>query len=203
MSFETWVAFAAFWALFVTTPGPNAVNCVTVGMHVGLPRAFVTVAAILCQAALFMWAAALGLAALIVASPALFLALQVAGAGLLVWLGVRGWMTASKTPKVPDHGGGIFGRAFLIATINAKSLAGYIAAFSQFLDPDRSVAGQMAVIMPTGLILTALSYTGFTTLGATLGKAAFGAVFHVTFRRVMAVCFIGYGIALFALAVLR
>lgn len=203
MTFEVWAAFAVFWALFVTTPGPNAVNCISVGMHVGLPRALWTVAAILLQATLFMWAAALGLAALIVASPTAFFILQVIGAALLIGLGVRGYLRAGHTPKVPQHGGGVFWRAFLIATINAKSLAGYIAAFSQFLAPDRPVLDQMVMIMPTALTLTALSYTGFTSLGAALGRAALGAVFHSAFRRVMALCFIAYGLALFALALTR
>ncbi|UYP67963.1 LysE family transporter [Thalassobacter stenotrophicus] len=202
MTFELWAAFAVFWALFVTTPGPNAVNCITVGMHVGLPRAFITVGAILLQALLFMWAAALGLAALIVATPNLFFALQIAGAALLVWIGLRALLMAGRPPVVSDQTGGLFWRAFWIATINAKSLAGYIAAFSQFLDPARPVMGQMAFIMPTALSLTALSYAGFTTLGAMLGRAALGAVFHTAFRRIMAVCFIGYGLALFALAIM-
>lgn len=203
MSFEAWASFALFWALFVTTPGPNAVNCISVGMQLGPPRAYITVAAILVQATLFMWAAALGLAALILATPTLFFALQVAGAVVLIWIGIRAYCAADTPPAMRDHKGGVFWRAFLIATINAKSLAGYIAAFSQFLDPARPVLGQMAYIMPTALTLTALSYTGFTTLGAALGRAALSAVFHSAFRRVMAVCFVLYGIALFALAVTR
>ena len=55
---------------------------------------------------------------------------------------------------------------------------------------------QMAVIMPTALIITTLSYTGFTLLGALMGKAALGAVFNIWVRRVMAACFIIYGVLL-------
>ena len=47
--------------------------------------------------------------------------------------------------------------------------------------------------MPTALTLTALSYLGFTALGAGIGRAAIGAVFNAWVRRVMAVCFIIYG----------
>ena len=52
------------------------------------------------------------------------------------------------------------------------------------------------VIVPTALTLTAISYTGFTALGAGLGRAALGAVFNVWVRRIMAVCFIIYGLLL-------
>jgi homoserine/homoserine lactone efflux protein len=54
----------------------------------------------------------------------------------------------------------------------------------------------MVVIVPTALTLTAISYTTFTALGAGIGRAALGAVFNVWVRRVMAVCFIIYGVAL-------
>ena len=50
--------------------------------------------------------------------------------------------------------------------------------------------------MPTALIITTLSYTGFTLLGALMGKAALGAVFNTWVRRVMAMCFIIYGVLL-------
>ena len=35
MSFEAWSVFALFWVVFVTTPGPNAVNCIGNGMTLG------------------------------------------------------------------------------------------------------------------------------------------------------------------------
>ena len=39
MSFEAWIIFVSFWALFVTTPGPNALNCITVALHYGFNTA--------------------------------------------------------------------------------------------------------------------------------------------------------------------
>lgn len=201
MSFDAWLTFVAFWVLFVTTPGPNAVNCISNGMSVGLPRAFWGVAGILTQAFLFLWGAALGVSALIVASPQAFAVLQGAGALFLIFLGVRGWMRAHLPPTAPAGSGGIYLRAFLIATINAKSLAGYIAAFSQFVDPARPVLEQMWVILPTALTLTTLSYIGFTLAGVWMGRAALGAVFNIWVRRGMAACFVVYGVVLGAVLV--
>ena len=54
MSFDAWTIFALFWLVFVTTPGPNAVNCITNGMTLGFPRALIGVLAILTQASLFL-----------------------------------------------------------------------------------------------------------------------------------------------------
>jgi homoserine/homoserine lactone efflux protein len=197
MSFHGWLIFAAFWVVFVTTPGPNAVNCINNGMTLGFRRALVGVLAILTQATLFLLLSALGVTALIAASPTAFFVAKLIGAGFLIFLGVRGWVTATRSPRIEDRpASSIYLRAFAIATINPKSVAGYLAAFSQFVQPGVPIWDQMAVIVPTALTLTALSYTGFTALGAGIGRAALGAVFNVWFRRFMAVCFVIYGVLL-------
>ncbi len=201
MSFEAWSIFALFWIVFVTTPGPNAVNCINNGMTLGLRRSLPGILAILTQASLFLMLSALGVTALIAASPTGFLVAKLVGAGFLIWMGVRGWMNARKPVVLADRpASSVFLRAFAIATINPKSVAGYLAAFSQFVQPDVPVTDQMVVIVPTALTLTAISYTGFTLLGAGLGRAALGAVFNVWVRRLLAGCFILYGVLLGASA---
>lgn len=197
MSFDGWLVFALFWVVFVTTPGPNAVNCITNGMTHGFVRSLWGVLGILTQATLFLTLSALGVTALIAASPAAFDVAKLAGAAVLIWLGLRGWINAGKpAPAVAPHPGSIYTRAFMIATINPKSVAGYLAAFSQFVQPDVPIAAQMGAIFPTALLITAASYVSYTALGAALGRAAFAAVFNVWLRRGMAVCFILYGVLL-------
>ncbi|MCF6234080.1 MAG: LysE family translocator [Rhodobacteraceae bacterium] len=197
MTFEAWTIFALFWLVFVTTPGPNAVNCISNGMNLAFPRAMVGVLAILTQATTFLILSALGITALIAASPVAFSIAKLTGAGFLVYLGVRGWLTA-KTPVRADERPArhVYFHALTIATINPKSIAGYLAAFSQFVQPDVAIRDQMMVIMPTALTLTLLSYTMFTALGALMGRAALGVVFNTWVRRVMATCFIIYGVLL-------
>ena len=197
MSFEAWTIFALFWVVFVTTPGPNAVNCISNGMNLGFRRSVPGILGILTQATLFLILSAMGITALIAASPEAFTAAKFLGAAFLIYLGMRGWVMAKTPPKVDERpASSIYLRAFAIATINPKSVAGYLAAFSQFVQPDVPIWDQMALIIPTALTLTALSYTGFTALGAQLGRAALGAVFNIWVRRVMAVCFVIYGVLL-------
>lgn len=197
MTFEAWSIFALFWVVFVTTPGPNAVNCISNGMALGFRPALWGVLGILIQATLFLLLSAMGVSALILAAPTVFFWLKLTGAGFLIYLGVRGWINASK-PVVAMQVSGrrVYSKAFMIATINAKSVTGYLAAFSQFVQPDVPIWQQMQVIMPTALLLTALSYTGYCMIGSGLGRAAMGAVFNTAFRRVMAVGFIIYGVIL-------
>jgi len=134
MSIEAWIVFAGFWVVFVTTPGPNAVNCIQNGMTLGLRRAMVGVLAILTQASAFLILSALGVTALITASPAVFGAVKLLGAAFLIYLGLRGWMTAHIPPKLANRPArSVYLHALAIATINPKSVAGYLAAFSQFV----------------------------------------------------------------------
>ena len=197
MSFDAWLVFALFWGVFVTTPGPNAVNCITNGMTIGFRRGLIGVLAILTQATLFLVLSAFGVTALIATSETAFTVAKLIGAGFLIYLGVRGWVMAKTPVKVADRPAkSVYFRALAIATINPKSVAGYLAAFSQFVQPNVPIWEQMVVIVPTALTLTAISYTTFTALGAGIGRAALGAVFNVWVRRVMAVCFIIYGVAL-------
>ena len=166
-------------------------------MNLGFGKAMLGVLAILTQASAFLVLSALGVTALIAASPTAFFFAKLVGAGFLIFLGIRGWRNARKpVPTAARPARHVYLHALAIATINPKSVAGYLAAFSQFVQPDVPIWSQMVVIMPTALTLTALSYTGFTLLGVVMGRAALAAVFNVWIRRVLAVCFIIYGILL-------
>ena len=197
MTFAGWLVFASFWMVFVVTPGPNAVNCIQNGMTFGFRRSLWGVLGILTQATLFMCLSAVGVTALIAASPEMFWWLKSLGAFVLIVLGVRTWRNASTPPRLGDTSArSIYGSAFLIATINAKSIAGYIAAFSQFIEPGVPIGTVLVWILPTALVITAGSYSVYTLIGVALGRAALGAVFNVWFRRGMAVLFIVYGVVL-------
>lgn len=196
MTFEGWLVFAAFWVVFVTSPGPNAVNCIQNGMTFGFRRALWGVLAILTQATAFLLLSAAGVTALLAAAPATLLWLRLAGAAMLVWLGIRAWKRAREPLELSAARGSIYGRALLIATFNAKSLAGYLAAFTQFVQPEVPIAEQMRLVLPTALAITAASYIGYTALGAGLGRVALGAVGNLLLRRFMALCLVAYGVAL-------
>ena len=197
MSIEGWFIFATFWVLFVTTPGPNAVNCIQTAIDIGLRKSLICVLGILTQACLFLGLSAVGVSALILTSPLLFEILRWSGVIFLIWLGVRNWMLAGRPRKnsMISHKT-LYVKAFLIAAINPKSLAGYIAAFSQFVETDVPIGTQMWVIVPTALILTTLSYTGYCALGAHLGRRALDHITNFWIQRILAACFVAYGILL-------
>ena len=197
MTVEAWFIFASFWVLFVTTPGSNAVDCVSVAMAYGFRTSLICVLGILTQVSLFLILSAFGITALISASPAAFGVLKCIGAAFLKYLGLRGWITATRSISqdmpAPSE---ISVKSFLVATINPKSVAGYLAAFSHFLVPNVPTCGQMCINFPTALCLKTLSYTSFCALGGGLGRAALSTILNFCLRRILATCFIIYGFLL-------
>jgi len=197
MTLDTWLIFAVFWLVFALTPGPNAVNCLSTGMTLGFRRALPAVWAVLTQATLFLLMSAAGVTALLIAAPEVFGIVKLIGAGFLIYLGLRGWITARRPLRITEVAPRkVYLNALVIALANPKSVAGYLAAFSQFIEPGVPVRDQMGAILPTALTLTGLIYAGYAALGAGLGRAAFARTVNTLLRRALAACFIVYGVAL-------
>ena len=190
MTIEAWFIFASFWVLFVTTPGQNAVNCVRVAMAYGLPTSLICVLGILTKATLFLILSAFGITALISASSSTFEVSKWIGAAFLIYLGVSGWITSTRSiSQDVSISSEVCVKSFLVATINPKSIAAYLAAFSQFVVPNVSIWDQMWIIIPTTLCFTTLSYMSFCALGTGLGHTALSTILNVWLRRVLVISF--------------
>ena len=194
MSLEEWIIFTGFWALFVTMPGPNAVNCIAVASEFGFRKSLVCVAAILSQATLFLALTILGLSSIIVNTPETLMILKIIGVIFLIYIGIRGLIDAGKYTQPKFSFSSLFLKSFLIATINPKSLAGYLAAFTIVINPDVAIRTQMWAIVPTALTITCLNYTSLCAFGAFLKVKATTVTLNIQLRRVLSLCFILYGV---------
>ncbi len=94
-----------------------------------------------------------GLAVLMTRSPALFLALQLAGAGYLLWLG-RNALRSGGGPAFPgasDRPGQGPLDGFLVAFLNPKLAVFMLALFSQFVEPGSGMAWKGVMIATVGV----------------------------------------------------
>ena len=196
MTLEGWIIFTGFWALFVTMPGPNALNCVASGSEFGFKKSLICVSAILSQAALFLTLTILGLSSIIVNTPETLIILKIIGVIFLIYIGIRGLIDAGKYTQPKFSFRSLFLKSFLIATINPKSLSGYLAAFTIVINPDVAIRTQMWAIVPTALTITCLNYTSFCAFGAFLKDKAVTATLNIQLRRMLSLCFILYGVVL-------
>ena len=91
MSLHLWWLYVTAVFLISATPGPNMLHVMTQSIAHGPRKALVTMAGLMSAVLLCLIASALGLGALLKASPRLFDILRYAGVAYLIWLGIKAW----------------------------------------------------------------------------------------------------------------
>ncbi len=131
-------AFVATIILFLAIPGPGNLALITSTSKGGIPGGMAATLGVIAGDQVLMWAAVAGVAALLVAWPPAFQAVQWLGAAYLAWLGFR-MLTAKPGDKpvlniLPRH---YFRQAAVITLLNPKAIVFYMAFFPLFVDPAR------------------------------------------------------------------
>ena len=161
--------FLAAALLVALAPGPDNLMVLSLGMARGRKSgvAFGLGCALGCLNHTLL--AALGVSAVIAASPAAFTALKVAGGLYLVWLGVQAIRHARPlgAPEVravsPDAPGKLFARGLLANAINPKVILFFLAFLPQFVEAARGrVAWQIAQL---GVLFTIQAVVVFGAIG--------------------------------------
>src|SRR6204780_1361594 len=151
MTLATWLLFCLTKTALCIFPGPAALLVLSTALRRGFPSATRATAGILAGNILYFALSATGIAAVILASHAVFSALKWAGAAYLVWLGLlmllsRGPGHDAVTPRSPENPDRLFGRAFIVQAANSKALVFFIALLPQFINPAASVPWQILVL---------------------------------------------------------
>ncbi|MEO0036208.1 MAG: hypothetical protein RLZZ501_2231 [Pseudomonadota bacterium] len=160
-------------ALAVTVaPGPDNLMVLSLGLSRGrrAGMAFGIGCGLGCLSHTLL--AALGLAALIQASPGAFLALRLCGGAYLVWLGIGAWRGGGSFSPPPAAGptrlAPLFWRGLLANAINPKVILFFLAFLPQFVIAGRGdEAGQIALLGGLFAVQAALL---FGLLGALAGR---------------------------------
>jgi threonine/homoserine/homoserine lactone efflux protein len=168
LSIEQVFGFLAAAVLITLSPGPDNMMVLGVGMSRGRARgmAFGLGCAFGCLSHTLL--AALGVSALIAASPAAFTALKLAGGLYLVWLGVhalrsRGVAKASDAPGEPESLPKMFLRGVFANAINPKVVLFFLSFLPQFVVAARGHASVQTAAL--GVIFTLQAAVLFGLLG--------------------------------------
>lgn len=144
-------------ALLILTPGPDTFLVAATGAADG-PRAGVLASMGVFVGCLFhILLAAVGISALIAATPWAFDAIKIAGAIYLVWIGLQAMRSAWRgydgegvsqpVPREPRSARALFLRGALTNALNPKAAVFFIAFLPQFVDPSRGhVVAQFVVL---------------------------------------------------------
>jgi homoserine/homoserine lactone efflux protein len=158
MSLTRWIAFTLAYAVMAATPGPVILLVVSYALAQGRRTALAVVAGTALGDATCLVAALYGLGALLSASSTAFTLVKLAGCAYLVFLGVRLWRSppaveTEATDFAPRPCARIFLHAYLTTVFNPKSVLFFMMFVPQFLDPRASLGGQLAVMLPSVLVL--------------------------------------------------
>lgn len=159
--------FCAAILLFLALPGPGTFALLTSTGKGGFRAGAAATAGVILGDQVLLWLAVAGVAALLAAYPAVFRAVQYAGAAYLAWIGLKLLLArgggGSPVRIEPRH----YGRqAFLITLLNPKAIVFYMAFFPLFIDPAThqgaitfaAMAATIAVITAAyGLLLCAFA----------------------------------------------
>ena len=127
--------FALAVLVLELTPGPNMAWLAVLSAAEGRRAGLAAVAGIALGLLTIGAAAAIGLAAVVAGSPALFELLRWAGALYLLWLAFEGWREAGESSPARLSKGDVknFRHGFVINALNPKAGLFYIAVLPDFM----------------------------------------------------------------------
>jgi threonine/homoserine/homoserine lactone efflux protein len=176
MSWEVWGAFVAASVVLLLIPGPTVLLVVSYALGRGWRVAAPVAVGVALGDLTAMTLSMLGVGALLASSAALFTVLKWVGAAYLIWLGVKLWRAGgtleARARKDATPPLGMLAHAWLVTTLNPKSIVFFVAFLPQFLDPARGFWTQMAIFEATFVTLAFANAFGYALLGARAGRLA-------------------------------
>ncbi|MFO1415028.1 MAG: LysE family transporter [Burkholderiales bacterium] len=151
---DTWFLFFLTAIGLSISPGPNGLLALTHGALHGSRRTLFTIAGALLGFVAVIALCMFGIGALIKASVMWLTVLKWVGGAYLVWLGVKLWRAPPVAVEIGTDGTDASGRSLfrqglLSAVTNPKVLLFFSALLPQFIDPQRSLVAQFAVVAVT------------------------------------------------------
>ena len=169
-------------ALFLTTtivllliPGPAVLYIVAQSVEHGRRAGLTAVAGVHVGSAVHVFAATVGLSALLVSSAVAFSAVKFLGAIYLIFLGVQRLLNRDSgdgTPSASERNlGRIFRQGIVVNVLNPKTALFFFAFLPQFVDPSHSAAPQIALLGLLWIVIGLFSDSLYALLSGTLGAA--------------------------------
>lgn len=166
-------AFFAASLVLAVTPGPAVMYIVTRSLAQGRSAGLASVAGAALGNLANAIGASIGLAALFAVSAAAFTMVKLAGAGYLIWLGLRALRAPAARPAGVAHvrvdRRRVFSDGFLVALLNPKTAMFFAAFLPQFMVAD---AGSPAQSIALGVCFVAVAATTDTVYALAAGAIA-------------------------------
>jgi len=169
------ITFAAMSFAIIVVPGPSVLFVIGRGVALGRRAALATVVGNAAGAYVLVLLIAAGLGPLLERSERLLVAVKLAGAAYLLWLGYKAIRDRRKltdalgAPVEPRRTWVILREGFVVGVLNPKVVLFFTAALPQFVAADGApVPVQMAML---GLIFVAIALVSDSLWGLAAGTA--------------------------------
>ena len=200
---EQFIGFLSAALLITISPGPDNLMVLSVGVSRGRRQgiAFGIGCALGCLSHTVL--AAIGVSALIAASPLAFGALKLVGGAYLVWLGIgalrsRGGARVASAGLPDESLGRLFAKGLVANAINPKVVLFFLSFLPQFVVAERGDASWQTAQL--GLLFTAQAMVLFSLLGYFSGAVGTWINRHpgagMWMDRVAGAVFVGLGLKL-------
>jgi threonine/homoserine/homoserine lactone efflux protein len=168
--------FCVAAVLLLLTPGPAVLYIVARSVEQGRIAGLASVCGITTGTLIHVLAATLGLSALLASSALAFAVIKYAGAGYLIYIGVRRILSRSETPaaqtELPRRSlARLYCDGLVVNLLNPKTALFFLAFLPQFVDPSRgAVPFQIAFL---GLLFALMGFTSdglYALVAGTAGR---------------------------------
>jgi threonine/homoserine/homoserine lactone efflux protein len=145
----TFAVFAFASLALAVVPGPAVLYIVAQSVHGGRRAGIVSAFGVVTGSMFHVLAAVVGLSAVLAASAEAFTVVKLVGAAYLVWLGIRAILSRDDRIAGRDAETTLsrtYRRGVVVNILNPKTALFFLAFLPQFVDPDGSTRGQLAVL---------------------------------------------------------
>lgn len=153
----TIAVFAVASLLLAVVPGPAVLYIVAQSVHGGRRAGVVSALGVSTGGMFHVLAAVVGLSAVLTASAEAFTVVKLVGAAYLIWLGIRTIWSRDERIAGRDAESTLsstYRRGVIVNVLNPKTALFFLAFLPQFVDPDGSTRGQLALL---GLLFVAIA----------------------------------------------
>lgn len=200
MSIETFATFVVIALGFIASPGPNVLLVISTSLSEGARKTFPTILGIAVAMAMQLALAALGTTWLVNSLSTGFRWLKWLGVLYLLYMGVQNLRLAFRERMRPPNTQPLvsFGRGFLVALTNPKTIVFFAAFLPQFVAPEGSYAAQITLLSAVFLVFAFSVNVIYAALAGRLASRLASVRARRWSHGLMGLLFLGAGSALAA-----
>jgi len=182
--------FALASLLIELTPGPNMTYLAVLSARQGRASGYIAVLGVALGLGTMGAAAAMGLATLIGASPALFALLRWGGVAYILFLAWEAWSEADRPPESIAHSR-FFVQGLVTNLLNPKAALFYVTVMPNFLPASEENPGSWALLAGVYVGIATLVHLAIVSASGLLEPVLTGGVRGVQLSRAFALILIG------------